>query len=45
VLHKGSVLAHGAVGDVVGRTGGTDLRDAFNRLTGTADQGELETGR
>src|SRR5450631_4283407 len=45
VLHKGNVLAQGAVGDVVGRTGGADLRDAFNRLTGTADQGELETVR
>ena len=45
VLHKGSVLAHGAVGEVVGRTGGADLRDAFNRLTGGADQGELETAR
>jgi ABC-2 type transport system ATP-binding protein len=43
VLHKGSVLAHGAVGDVVGLTGGADLRDAFNRLTGIADQDELET--
>jgi ABC-2 type transport system ATP-binding protein len=45
VLHKGSVLAHGAVGDVVERTGGADLRDAFNRLTGIADQDELETAR
>jgi ABC-2 type transport system ATP-binding protein len=45
VLHKGSVLAHGPVGDVVGRSGGADLREAFNRLTGGADQGELETAR
>ena len=45
VLHKGSVLAHGALGDVVGSSGGTDLRDAFNRLTGTADREELEEGR
>jgi ABC-2 type transport system ATP-binding protein len=45
VLHKGSVLAHGAVGDVVGRTGGADLRDAFNRLTGIADQDEPEAAR
>src|ERR1700731_4789281 len=45
VLHKGSVLAHGAVGDVVGRTGGADLRDGFNRLTGIADRDELETAR
>jgi ABC-2 type transport system ATP-binding protein len=45
VLHKGSVLADGVIGDVVGRTGGADLRDAFTRLTGTADQGELESAR
>jgi ABC-2 type transport system ATP-binding protein len=45
VLHKGSVLAHGTIGDVVGRTGGADLRDAFNRLTGIADQEELESAR
>src|ERR1700742_1987466 len=45
VLHKGSVLAHGAVRDVIDRTGGGDLREAFNRLTGIADQGELETVR
>jgi ABC-2 type transport system ATP-binding protein len=45
MLHKGSVLARGTVGDVVGRTGGVDLRDAFNRLTGTADQDELEAAR
>jgi len=42
VLHKGEVLAHGALGDVVGRSGSADLRDAFNRLTGAADQAELE---
>ena len=29
--------------EVVGKSGGADLRDAFNRLTGTADQGELES--
>jgi ABC-2 type transport system ATP-binding protein len=45
VLHKGSVLADGPVSDVVGRSGGADLREAFNRLTGGADQGELETAR
>jgi ABC-2 type transport system ATP-binding protein len=45
VLHKGSVLAHGTVGDVVGQTGGADLRDAFNRLTGVADQAEQEMAR
>jgi ABC-2 type transport system ATP-binding protein len=45
VLHKGRVLAHGTVADVVGKSGGADLREAFNRLTGTADQGELETAR
>jgi ABC-2 type transport system ATP-binding protein len=42
VLHKGNILAHGGLGDVVGKSGGADLRDAFNRLTGAADQGELE---
>jgi ABC-2 type transport system ATP-binding protein len=45
VLHKGKVLARGALGEVVGRSGGADLRDAFNRLTGAADQGELEATR
>jgi ABC-2 type transport system ATP-binding protein len=45
VLHKGSVLAHGTVGEVIGRSGGADLRDAFNRLTGVADQSELEAAR
>jgi ABC-2 type transport system ATP-binding protein len=42
VLHKGSVLARGTVGDVIGKSGGADLRDAFNRLTGIADQSEAE---
>jgi ABC-2 type transport system ATP-binding protein len=42
VLHKGSVLAHGTVGDVIGKSASADLRDAFNRLTGVADQSELE---
>jgi ABC-2 type transport system ATP-binding protein len=42
VLHKGSVLAQGTVGEVIGKSGGSDLRDAFNRLTGIADQSELE---
>jgi len=42
VLHRGSVLAHGTVGEVIGQSGGSDLRDAFNRLTGIADQSELE---
>src|SRR5271168_393917 len=32
VLHKGSVLADGAISDVVNKSGGADLRDAFNRL-------------
>src|SRR3979409_645436 len=45
VLHKGKGLAHGALGDVGGRARGDDLRDAFNRLTGAADQGELESAR
>src|ERR1700721_897503 len=43
VLHKGRVLAQGALGEVVGKSGGADLRDAFGRLTGAADQGELES--
>jgi ABC-2 type transport system ATP-binding protein len=45
VLHKGKVLSHGALGDVVGGSGGADLRDAFNRLTGVADQNEPEAAR
>ena len=45
VLHKGRVLADGAIGDVVGSSGGADLRDAFNRLTVAADQDELESAR
>jgi ABC-2 type transport system ATP-binding protein len=45
VLHKGRVLAHGGVGDVVGTSGGSDLRDAFSRLTGSADQVEMESAR
>jgi ABC-2 type transport system ATP-binding protein len=45
VLHKGSVLALGTTDVIVGRSGGVDLRDAFNRLTGSADQNELETAR
>src|ERR1700736_1300647 len=45
VLHKGSVLAHGTVNDVIGNSGGADLRDAFNRLTGVADRSELEVAR
>jgi ABC-2 type transport system ATP-binding protein len=45
VLHKGSVLALGTTGAIVGQSGGVDLRDAFNRLTGSADQDELETPR
>ena len=44
-LHKGNVLAHGSVSEVIARSGGTDLREAFSRLTGTADQDELETVR
>ncbi|HUN97387.1 MAG TPA: ATP-binding cassette domain-containing protein [Bradyrhizobium sp.] len=45
VLHKGSVLARGLVSEVIVRSGGADLRDAFSRLTGAADQEELETAR
>jgi ABC-2 type transport system ATP-binding protein len=37
------VLADGAISEVVGKSGGVDLRDAFNRLTGNADQGALES--
>jgi ABC-2 type transport system ATP-binding protein len=43
VLHKGSVLAGGAISEVVDKSGAADLRDAFNRLTGNADQGALES--
>ena len=43
VLHKGSVLACGAISEVVNKSGAADLRDAFNRLTGNADQGALES--
>src|ERR1700761_3948534 len=43
VLHKGSVLARGTVAEVIGQSGTTDLRGAFNRLTGTDDQDEVET--
>jgi ABC-2 type transport system ATP-binding protein len=45
VLHKGRVLAGGAIGEVVGNAGGADLRDAFSRLTTAADQHELESAR
>jgi ABC-2 type transport system ATP-binding protein len=39
------VLARGGVSDVIAKSGGGDLRDAFNRLTGVADQSELEATR
>ena len=42
VLHKGRVLAHGTVGEIIYQSGGSDLRDTFNRLTGAADQSQLE---
>lgn len=42
VLHKGSVLADGTVGEVIENSGAADLRDAFNLLTGGADQNERE---
>jgi ABC-2 type transport system ATP-binding protein len=45
VLHKSRVLAKGTLGEVVEKTGGADLRDAFNRLIGTADQQELGSVR
>jgi ABC-2 type transport system ATP-binding protein len=41
VLHRGSVLADGTVGEVIGKAGAADLRDAFNLLTG-ADQNDRE---
>jgi len=43
VLHKGNVLAHGGVGDVIAKSGAADLRDAFTRLTGVADRDEMES--
>jgi ABC-2 type transport system ATP-binding protein len=42
VLHRGRVLAHGTIGEIISQSGGTDLRDTFNRLTGAADQSQLE---
>jgi len=45
VLHKGSVLALGTAHAIVDRSGSTDLREAFNRLTGSADQDELEIAK
>jgi ABC-2 type transport system ATP-binding protein len=43
VLHKGSILAHGRLGEVVEKSGAGDLRDAFSRLTAAADRRELES--
>ena len=43
VLHKGRVLAHGALDDIVGHSGAGDLGGAFNWLTAAADQRELES--
>ena len=34
ILHKGRVMAHGRVADVVRDAGAADIRDAFARLTG-----------
>src|SRR5258707_15484391 len=42
VLHKGNILAHGGLGDGVGKSGGADLRDAVHRLTGAANPGGRE---
>jgi ABC-2 type transport system ATP-binding protein len=42
VLHKSKILAQGALADIVANAGATDLRDAFNRLIGSADQDEVE---
>ena len=43
VLHKGRVLAHGALDDIVGQAGAGDLGGAFNRLTAAADRRELDS--
>jgi ABC-2 type transport system ATP-binding protein len=45
VLHKGRVLARGTARDVVEHSGGADLRDAFSRLTGAAEQIEPDLDR
>jgi ABC-2 type transport system ATP-binding protein len=33
VLHRGRLLAHGPVGEVVAQNGGANVRDAFTRMT------------
>jgi ABC-2 type transport system ATP-binding protein len=45
VLHKGRVLAHGLVSEVIAQSDGADLREAFSRLTGAADQDQPEMAR
>ncbi len=45
ILHRGNVLAHGPASEVTVRSGGADLREAFSRLTGAADQDEPEMAR
>jgi ABC-2 type transport system ATP-binding protein len=45
VLHKGIVLAHGLVSEVIAQSGGANLGEAFSRLTGAADQDQAEMAR
>jgi ABC-2 type transport system ATP-binding protein len=40
MLHRGRVLAHGAVSDVLARTGGENVGGAFTRLTRDTDASE-----
>ncbi|MEJ0074443.1 MAG: ABC transporter ATP-binding protein [Alphaproteobacteria bacterium] len=40
VLHRGQMLAHGAVADIVAQNGGEGVAAAFTRLTGAADESE-----
>lgn len=40
VLHRGRVLAHAGVGDVIASTGAADIRAAFAVLTGGDDRAE-----
>ena len=40
VLHRGRILAHGTVADVVAQNGGAGVAAAFTQLTRNADLGE-----
>jgi len=40
VLHRGQILAHGAVADIVAQNGGESVAAAFTHLTRTADKSE-----